>query len=471
MVNIVKIRKKIETQNLDVFNHDYNLNFLKVSNYFYKHFLLESTTIKDTYLGYIHQKRQKKNVFNRHPKLGLIKSLKIYCFLNLLLILTFRHFTRLKIKHKFKINHRNFLFINRGSDYLYSEILSLLANKKNNIDFAASDELSFRKSQFIFSFNKKNFISYFYDLKESFKVVNKINSKQRIFFIRAIYEIIIAERFFKSKKGVEYLIDSKDNFYMPYHKNLANLFGIKLVLIQNGGRVSLNEYGYIRCDFFLGWFDSFEKIVVGAINCDNFYSVGSMSLLRSKDTEKSLKHADYDLLIIEQASRDLDQPENYINHTLFMEKIFKFKSNNPKLNIAYLCRYERNKFNDVNYRMPDELRKTLKQNDKNLKIHNIISISRESCASAIKESKVAIAINSSIRVEFKILGKSFFTLTPRGYKKFDWPSILMPDTLMFFSDKQSSVDKRINEAINSYSENKLNMFSQKHSISDFTKIL
>jgi len=361
---------------------------------------------------------------------------------------------------------KNYLFINRGSSYFYDEIISKINKKKINISFTDSNELSIFSPQVNIKINRKAIINFIVDFRSSYKVIKRINVNQRFFFLKSLYGVILAERFYKSRSHFDYIFDSKDNSYLPYQKSLANLFNIQIVLMQNGGRVNMKNYGYISCNIFLGWTPLHKKIIVGGVSCNNFLSIGSTSL--SRNNNESFKNnkfffAMYDLLIVEQMSLNFSEKANYLNHKDFMDKIIQFKFNNPQINIAYLCRWDRQN-------IPKKLSEFIKENDKNLDINNIVKIDREFCELAIKNSKVSIAISSSIRVESCMIGRTGFTLQPGSFD-FDWPSLLMPEKNSFFTDSQDTFENKLNLAIISSCKENIDTLHPSNSINDFIELI
>ena len=284
------------------------------------------------------------------------------------------------------------------------------------------------------------------------------------YFIKILNRVIRSERFYKSKKCFDYIFDTKDNGYLPFEKSLANLYSLQLVLIQNGGRVNLSEYGYIRCNFFLGWAPIYKEIVVGKITCEEYFAIGSANLSKLNQELIYSKYTQYlgvyDLLIVEQVSLT-NKLTNHINHKQFMDKIVEYKSNNPDKNIAYICRVDRET-------ITGKFKTIIEQNDKILKMNNIVKIERQFCEIVIKKSKAIIAIDSSIRIEFCLLGKKFLSLQPT-YSNNDWPSILFPDSLSLFSEEQSVFDNKLNSIINASHDVNLNFLNSKYALENFIK--
>ena len=341
---VFKLKQALEKENLEFFLEMYNSNFSIIESFFDKNFSLKNSIIKDTYLSFIHREREQNFPIFRTIRKYLISS-NLFCFLQSIhasLIKNFTYIETMKVKDE---NQTNYLFINRGEHYFYDDIISKVKNSNGNVSYTNDSELSMINKIVKFKFNRKLVKYCLADFRSTYKVIRQINKEQRFYFIKLLYKVILFKRLYKSKSNFDYLIDSKDNTYLPFQKSLANLYCIKIILIQNGGRVNLSHYGYIRCDFFLGWNSSFLKFVVGDIDCDNFFSIGSTSLSReieeSTIKEYQQRFSNYDLLIIEQMSTDLSQVANYLNHKIFLDKILRFKSNNPDVAIGYLFRYDR----------------------------------------------------------------------------------------------------------------------------------
>jgi len=296
------------------------------------------------------------------------------------------------------------------------------------------------------SFNVKQLSFFFKNIKMVLRVINRLESYQRPIFLKMFRLNVLYQRFYMGMSRFDYIIDSRDNAYLPFQNSLANNNNVKLILIQNGARTDLLMYGYIRCFMFVSWSDIYKKIIVGDIESDSFFSVlpSSMNRMDAAKTKQEYfkKNSKYDFLIVEQ----LDYPESgagadYFNHKYMLSRVVSFLIDHPEYKVGYLCRHSRDiKQDNIRYDV-------LRENDEILLKNNIAIIERKFCEWAIKSSKVTIAINSSTRVEAFMVGNIGFSVSKKMLP-YDWIIKILPDEFSSINESQSVFNEKMLSVLN-----------------------
>jgi len=429
---ILTTKRVIEGLNNDVFNRRYKTNFSKISDYFYHEFNIRSSVLNRACLEFIHRGREKTS--KRVKLFNCLSGSTLFCFVVVIFMAFLRRFTYIKGNPSANGESMSkFALIDRSNRFLYGDFLKDREGASLVKDFSRG---FFHKQV---RFNLCSVIKLFSDVRSGCVVAKSLDREQKMFFLEKIIECTMVKRFYDSIGSFDYIVDCQDNSYTPVQKEIANILDIDLILLQNGARVNLLEYGYIDCNIFLGWSNLYKRIVVGEVLCDIFLAIGSKSMSRQTRRETC---KEYDFLIVEQLTYpDKGEASDASKHKAMIGKMIEFKKKHPQYRIVYLCRHTRTQ-------LKEKIQSILLDNDTVLLENDIEILDRNFCECAVKNSKVSIALSSSIRFESYLVGNVGFSVFDRE-SIFDWVQQLFNKNSASLRDTQEDFDRKLLQSLKS----------------------
>jgi len=438
---LLRIKKiELENYNNSIFERRYRLNFKHVEIFFEDIFSIDSQTLQDAYLNDIHLDNSidastKERLLFKFLSNNLFFSCAVTFFLCLVNRLTFIKNSMLPSKYQ------KVAFVERNDTRLYPRLKSLFKDgdlESHSLDIKSVKKVFSRGVRFNFSF--KNLRLLIAEINKSASIISKIAPNQRYLFLKIFALCVFYRRFYNSIQGVDFLIDSCDNCYSPVQDSLASLVKIKLILIQNGGRMSLVSYGYVRCYMFISWADMYKNLIVGKIKSKVYLSILSQSVSRSdsKSIEAEFKdlYTNFDFLIVEQLTfPEKGVASDYSNHKYMLDRMINFINKNAGYKVGYLCRRPRDT-KDI------ELKSVLLNNDALLEKNGIEIIENKFCEQAIKKSKVVVAIDSSTMLEAFFVGNMGFIVTNK-LSNYMWLASLLTDDFISSRESQEVFNEKI----------------------------